>query len=182
MFLCKDCVVPFGERSKKIIIITLPYTAPTPLAGSTRTQAEPHTQSHGRHAAEGSTPTSSQHLGDLCTKPGRGVRDHFFTLRLRLRLLVVGIKSPDWDWDFWLLVSRVKTETKTFHFGLKSWDWDSLLSRELRLILRLWIGGLKDWDRDWDHSSLSLSLETKVSLRSALIHHNHWKHDIFIFV
>ena len=25
MFLCKDCVVPFGERSKKKLIITLPY-------------------------------------------------------------------------------------------------------------------------------------------------------------
>ena len=151
MFLCKDCVVPFGERSKKIIIITLPYTAPTPLAGSTRTQAEPHTQSHGRHAAEGSTPTSSQHLGELCTKPGRGVRDHFFTLRLRLRLLVVGIKSPDWDWDFWLLVSRVKTETETFYYGLKVWDWDwdfSLWSQKLRLRLRLTLVSRNETDTE----------------------------------
>ena len=28
MFLCKECVVPFGERSKIFVIITLPYPIP----------------------------------------------------------------------------------------------------------------------------------------------------------
>ena len=43
----------------------------------------------------------------------------------------------------------------------------------LRLRLKLWIGGLKAWDRDWDHPSLSLSLETKVSLSS--VAGTHWR-------
>ena len=93
--------------------------------------------------------------------------------KLRLRLTFVSRIETD-TFGCWYQESRLrlftikKRKTETFYDGLKSWDWDSLLSRELRLILRLWTGGLKDWDRDWDHSSLSLSLETKVSLRSVV--------------
>ena len=46
-------------------------------------------------------------------------------------------------------------------------DWDFCNQSEiLRLIMRLLAGGLKAWDRPWDHPGLSLSLETKVLLIS----------------
>ena len=52
--------------------------------------------------------------------------------------------------------------------SIKVWEWDSSIrSQELRLILRLWIGGLKAWDRNFYHPSISL--ETKVSLSSVML-------------
>ena len=49
--------------------------------------------------------------------------------------------------------------------SLKIWDWGFRNQSQI-LRLRLYPFGLKAWDRDCDHSGLSLGLETKVSLIS----------------
>ena len=62
------------------------------------------------------------------------------------------IQSHFWDWDrdFFSLVSNGETDTETF----------DLWSQTLRLRLCFQWTGLKPWDHDWYHLSLSPGLKT----------------------